>query len=307
MTAHPDADLGRGGARRRPGSVGVLADRMAAALVHHEPGWRLPRLTALARRYNVSAAEADAALGELAARHLVRRLPDGQVYRASPSVYHVPLEGVFGLASVVDPMGGQLACKTKCASVRQLPDEIRSTLCLADGEQAVAVRCLWTVGGEPGALSMTYLPERLAGALLDGHEPDPAGLVPVGGDDRGSLAGRLPCPAVEVPAAAQTSSGPFPWLPPAEGPRRPLALQVEMDLPPPAAARSLRIAASKLVAMVTVTVGDALTGEPAAVTVAMLRPELFRIVFELTAPSVPAGSLGGLAATWTHAMADWET
>src|SRR5262245_13366612 len=82
----------------------------AAVLVHHEPGWRLPRLTALARRYSVSSAEIDAAIEELAARHLVRRLPDGQVYRASPAEYWVPLEGVFGLVSRVDPMGGHLAC-----------------------------------------------------------------------------------------------------------------------------------------------------------------------------------------------------
>ncbi len=36
-------------ARPRRG-VSVLADRIAAALVHHEPGWRLPRYTAPARR-----------------------------------------------------------------------------------------------------------------------------------------------------------------------------------------------------------------------------------------------------------------
>src|SRR5262245_5361406 len=55
-------------------AVSVLADRLAAALVHHEPGWRLPRHSALARRYNVSVAEIDAAVGELVSRHLVRRL-----------------------------------------------------------------------------------------------------------------------------------------------------------------------------------------------------------------------------------------
>src|SRR5437667_3537265 len=101
---------GRGGPRRRPAAAAVLADRLAAALVHHEPGWRLPRLTALARRYSVSSAEIDSAIDELAARHLVRRLPDGQVYRASPMEYWIPLEGVFGLVYRVDPMGGQLAC-----------------------------------------------------------------------------------------------------------------------------------------------------------------------------------------------------
>src|SRR5271170_205569 len=46
-------------------AVSVLADRLAAALVHHEPGWRLPRHSALARRYNVSVTEIDAAVEEL--------------------------------------------------------------------------------------------------------------------------------------------------------------------------------------------------------------------------------------------------
>jgi len=49
---------------RHPAAA-VLADRLAAALVHHEPGWRLPRLTALARRYSVSSSEIDTAIDEL--------------------------------------------------------------------------------------------------------------------------------------------------------------------------------------------------------------------------------------------------
>ena len=86
---------------------GVLADRMAAALVHREPGWQLPRRSALARRYNVSMAEIDVAIGELARRSLIRRLPDGQLYRASPAEYLIPLEGVAGLSTRLDPMGGR--------------------------------------------------------------------------------------------------------------------------------------------------------------------------------------------------------
>ena len=103
ILSQPD-DGGVASAGAKPPAASVLADRMAAALVHHEPGWRLPRLTALARRYNVSAAQVDAAIDELAARHLVRRLPDGQVYRASPAEYRIPIEGIAGLASRVDPM-----------------------------------------------------------------------------------------------------------------------------------------------------------------------------------------------------------
>ena len=74
-------------------AIAVLADRIAASLVHHEPGWRLPRHTALARRYNVSTAEIDAAVEELSTRHLVRRLPDGQLYRVSPAEYLDPDRG----------------------------------------------------------------------------------------------------------------------------------------------------------------------------------------------------------------------
>ncbi|MBO0788837.1 MAG: GntR family transcriptional regulator, partial [Actinobacteria bacterium] len=87
MTGGEGDDEGRAAAPVRHVSAAVLADRIAAALVHHEPGWRLPRLTALARRYNVSTAEVGAAIDQLAARHLLRRLPDGQVYRASPAEY----------------------------------------------------------------------------------------------------------------------------------------------------------------------------------------------------------------------------
>ena len=72
---------------------GVLADRMAAALVHREPGWQLPRRSALARRYNVSMAEIDAAIGELTRRSLIRRLPDGQLYRASAGRVPDPARG----------------------------------------------------------------------------------------------------------------------------------------------------------------------------------------------------------------------
>ena len=99
----------------------VLADRMAAALVHREPGWRLPRRSALARRYNVSLTEIDAALGDLARRSLVRRLPDGQLYRASPADYWIPVEGAAGLGTRLDPMGGAITCQARHARAARRP------------------------------------------------------------------------------------------------------------------------------------------------------------------------------------------
>ena len=165
MTADRGDGTSPAGARRPRVSAGILADRMAATLVHHEPGWRLPRLTALARRFNVSAAEIDAAIDDLAERHLLRRLPDGQVYRASPAEYRVPLEGLSGLSSHVDPMGGNLVCKSRQVSRRRAPEGIGHSLGLEPDEQVLTIRCLWTVGGEPAALSACFLPERLGAAV----------------------------------------------------------------------------------------------------------------------------------------------
>src|SRR5262252_525393 len=140
---------------RRPGrgtgqgqAVSVLADRLAAALVHHEPGWRLPRHSALARRYNVSVAEIEAAIEELVGRHLVRRLADGQLYRASPAEYVIGLEGVRGLRSYVDAMGGDFICRGRQETWRLPPEDISWALKLSPEQQVCVVRTLWTVGGE---------------------------------------------------------------------------------------------------------------------------------------------------------------
>jgi DNA-binding GntR family transcriptional regulator len=282
-------------ARGRPAAAAVLADRLAAALVHHEPGWRLPRLTALARRYSVSSAEIDAAIEELAARRLVRRLPDGQVYRASPAEYWVPLEGVFGLVSRVDPMGGHLACTSRHATIRRPPEDIGRSLGLGPGEPVLAVRCVWTVGGEPGALAASYLPEVVAADL---------GVVPIAqpGEDEDTAPGSPDLSEVMSPLAF-----PYPWRPAdADGPR-PDAVQIEMGLPPPSAARTLRLSAGEPVATVTVRFAVPATGTPVALTMAMLRPELFRIVVEAARQQMPGQGTAALASAWTHTGDAWDS
>jgi UTRA domain/Bacterial regulatory proteins, gntR family len=288
-------DEGGRSPRGRPAAAAVLADRLAAALVHHEPGWRLPRLTALARRYSVSSAEIDAAIEELAARHLVRRLPDGQVYRASPAEYWVPLEGVFGLVSRVDPMGGHLACASRHATVRRPPEDIGRSLGLGPGEPVLAIRCVWTVGGEPGALAASYLPEAVAADL---------GVVPTAqpGEQEDAAPGAQDLSGVISPLAF-----PYPWRPAdAEGPR-PAAVQIEMGLPPPSAARTLRLSAGEPVATVTVSFTVPATGAPVALTMAMLRPELFRIVVEAAPRQALGQGTGGLASAWTHTGEGWDS
>lgn len=303
-------NAGTEGKHGRPGtresSASVLADRIAAALVHHEPGWRLPRLTALARRYNVSVAEVDGAVDELAARHLLRRLPDGQVYRASPAEYLLPLEGLSGLSSSVDPMGGVLTCRSRQASCRRVPEDTARALRLTPGESVLVIRCLWLLGGEPGAVSATYLPARLAGlashfagsplplqGLPDAAQAgtphaagprhvvtgdgwpegawDDPGLGSTGGCVEGAWnSGGQPEPetASRVTAARPGSAG------------LPRAIQLELSLPPPSVARSLRLSAGQPVTAVTVRFDDPLAGTPVALSMAMLRPDMFRIVLQ---------------------------
>ena len=311
MTADRADDARRAGARRRRVSAGVLADRMAATLVHHEPGWRLPRLTAMARRFNVSAAEVDAAIDDLAARHLLRRLPDGQVYRTSPAEYRVPLEGMSGLISHVDPMGGQLVCKSRQVSRRRPAEDIGRSLGLEAGEPVLVIRCVWTVGGEPGALSASYLPERLGQLWPDLETPPFAPLGEYPPVD-GRPAGGPPAdePQAGVPAAAGGAGSPSPEAGDGgEGAApavtaRPRALQIELAPPPSSVARSLRLTAGELVATVTVSFEDPATHRPVAVTTAMLRPDLFRIVIQ--AGAGPDGRTDGFASVWTHAAAGWE-
>jgi DNA-binding GntR family transcriptional regulator len=264
----------------------VLASRLAAALVHHEPGWRLPRHTALARRYNVSPAEIEAAVGELVGRHLIRRLADGQLYRASPAEYLIEMEGVSGLASTLDPMGGELACRSRQVSWRRVPEDIGWALGLAAAEAVCVVRFLWTAGGEPAACSTTYLPGDVArpGGADAAVFPDELSLLPVPAKP-GAQAGRAPV-------------------------GQPRALHIEMQPPPPAVARSLRLPAGHPATIVTVRFDDLAGDRPVALTVAVLRSDLFRVVLQSPQQTVPDGSGedagGSLSGAWTHAVEDWE-
>ena len=256
---------GQAPAPGRAPAASVLAERMAAALLHHEPGWRLPRHTALARRYNVTTAEIDAAVELLAARHLLTRLPDGQIFRASPAEYRVALEGLPGFAARVDPMGGELACKSRSVSRRRPAEDVARALGVSPGCDVLTIRCLWTVGAEPAAYSASYLPPAMEG-----------------------LAGELATAA--SPAA------------PALRHTRPCAFQVDFQPPAPAVARSLRLSAGDPAAAVTVRFEDAEHPGVIALTVAVLRPELFRIVVESPGVPGPAVSPEGPPGGWTQAV-----
>ena len=212
----------RAGEPQRPAAE-VLADRIAAMLAHREPGWRLPRYTAMARRYHVSTSEIEAAIRELAARHLIRRLPDGQVYRASPAEYLVPLEGVPGLASYVDPMGAELTCRSRQVSWRRVPEDIGWALRIPPAEPVCVVRLRWTVNGEPAAFTVTYLPTGMAGPITaaypaQGGQPEQE-IGAVTGLNLMPLTARPEQPAQRVPADALGVVEPVDEATDAHGPR----------------------------------------------------------------------------------------
>ncbi len=251
----PRDEAGLTAARAPAKATAVLADRMAAALVHREPGWRLPRRSALARRYNVSPTEIDAALGDLARRSIVRRLPDGQLYRASPADYWIPLEGAAGLGTRLDPMGGTIACQTRHVSRREAPQDVAWALHLPAGAPVRVVRCVWVSEGDPAAVSTAYLNGPLADEDTD-HDQDADQGLPSFGSTRTAL-----------PAAA---------------------VSMEMSPPQPSIARSLRLSPGQPVITVTIRFDDSATGEPAGLTVVMLKPELFRVAIDTIEAPVAA-------------------
>jgi DNA-binding GntR family transcriptional regulator len=265
----PRRDVGLAAARApvratgSKGSTAVLADRMAAALVHREPGWRLPRRSALARRYNVSLTEIDAAISDLARRSLVRRLPDGQLYRASQADYWIPIEGAAGLGTRLDPMGGTIACQARHVSRREAPQDVAWALRLPPGAPIRVVRCVWVCEGDPAAVSTAYLHD--SAAPEDDAEVEP---------DQESAA--FDAVLRTVPATA---------------------VSVEMCPPQPAIARSLRLSPGQAVITVTARFDDAVTGEPTGLTVVILKPELFRVAIDTTEPPVGAPLIGLAART----------
>ena len=280
--------------RARPAAE-VLADRLAIALVHHEPGWRLPRYTVLARRYSVSTAEIDAAISALVNRHVVRRLPDGQVHRVSPAEYLIPLEGIPGLHSRIDPMAGELACRTRQTSWRRVPEDIGWALRIDPAEEVWVVHTVWTAGDEPAAYVTTYLSADAAGAIpgVDPPGPDEAGAPAA--DGMAAQPAGIP-PGGEAGEAAGAGSPPESDLAALGAMGRPAALHVEMQPPPPSIARSLRLSAGQSAVKVTVRFDDPATGRPAALTVAVLRPELFRIVVQTAEMPLPGSEPGA----WAH-------
>jgi DNA-binding GntR family transcriptional regulator len=230
-------------------ATGVLADRIAAALVHREPGWRLPRRSALARRYNVSMAEIDAAIGELVRRSLIRMLPDGQLYRASPAEYLIPVEGIGVLATRLDPMGREVTRQARHVSQREAPQDVTWALGVDGETQVRIVRTVWAADGEPVAIATAYVPEPYAESFGDLEDESLADVL-------------LTVPGGGVPGTSLRTA----------------AVDVEMAPPQPSVARSLGLVPGQSAVSVTIKFDDPVSGVPAGLTMVNLKPEHFRVI-----------------------------
>ncbi len=200
-------------------------------------GWRPPSCTASPAGSCRAAAhspagttsawpEIDAAIGELTRRSLIRRLPDGQLYRASAAEYLIPLEGVGGLSTRLDPMGGEISCTARHVSLRAAPQDVA-----------------WSLGGRRG-------------------EPGPHHPVRLGGGGRAGrhlhrlrARGPPPGPAPTSRTASRRSCTRRPAAAAAEAVRA-RAVDLELAPPQPSVARSLRLMPGQPAISVTIRFDD---------------------------------------------------
>src|SRR5215813_14446275 len=239
-----------------------------------------------------------------------------------------PARGPVGSGLAGRPDGWP-ACLQKPSRVAPPPAGGHRALARSGGWRAGAGCPLCVDGGWRAGCAVGQLPARAPGPAAAGHGGTAVwpsgdrllveGLPPAGtaaGDTE--VAGRAAGgPGADGPAAgpdAAPGGGSSPAPGTGAGGDRPgpvltarvRALQVELAPPPSSVARSLRLGAGEPVAMVTAGFEDQATGRPVAITTAMLRPDLFRIVIQATAQPTPAGLTDGMAAVWTHDMQGWE-
>ena len=214
-------------------------------------------------------AEIDVALGELARRSLIRSLPDGQLYRASPAEYLIPVEGIDGLSTRLDPMGGEIACQARHVSQRAAPQDVAWALGTGGEGEVRIIRCVWAVGAEPVAISTAYVP---GAAFREAGKPDADGA-----DDLASFQAML-------------------RTPPDMRPGTPLAYARAVDLelapPQPSVARSLRLLPGQQAITVTIRFDDQATGAPVGLTTVTLVSDQFRIVIQ-AGGALPRGTHSG--------------
>jgi len=268
-------------------AISVLTDRIAAALANHEPGWRLPRLSVLARQYDATSELVAGAIGELADRGLIRRTSGGQYCRATPAHYTLPVGGsLHGLRACANPVGGDLSVKSRSVYEHPVRDDLKCALQIASDEPARIHQLMWAVGGEPAAITATYLAPHHAESLISELDPaEPDGMC--------AVLPLTPLAGGDVQDVARPD-----WL-------LPRALHTEMQQPPRWAAQALGMAPCQRAVMISVRYDDTRDGKPAALTIAVLRPDLLRVTIASSDQPILASDSGEVSPGWNHVDGEW--
>jgi DNA-binding GntR family transcriptional regulator len=276
--AHHDTvhnhDVTAGQSGREPADP-VLTGRIAASVAQHQPGWLLPRPSVLARRYHVTTEQVAAAIDELAARHLIRLRSDGKACRISPAGYMLELESQHGLSARVEPLHGQLSCRSKSVAWHPVRRDIESALGTAPGDPVCILQMLWTLSGQHAAATTTYLAGPAAEKILAEIEVADLELFRT----------ILPMPPADGSASDGDAEPGGPAL-------IPHALHIEVQQPPPWAARALRLSACDSAIGITVNYAEPADGGAAALTVAVLRPSEFRVIVDSVVTPAQAADFG---------------
>jgi hypothetical protein len=187
---------------------------------------------------------------------------------------------VPGLGTLADPMGGQIVCRSRHASLLQVPEDVGWALRVRPPDEVGVIRTQWTADSEPAAFCTTYLLRDVAAPFLDAGEGSATAV---------SMA-LLPIPVL---ATVPDGTGDVTAI------GKPASVRLEMQPPPPSQARRLRLAAGEPAAIVTARFDDLEQRRPVALTIAVFRPGLFRIVVQTSEQPLAdsgdgsfAGSLG---------------
>ena len=260
-------------------SVAVLASRIAATVAHHEPGWRLPRVSVLARYYGVKPAHIAAAMNELGGRRIVRRLQDGQFVRASPADYMIPLATGPGMSVRILPIAGSPACRSAAIS-RQLADHDISWALGVEPDTVIEVlKAVYAVGNQVVGISTTYATALPAALVADVRQLECAAILPL---------------VIAVNERATAADAGLAQV-----------VQLEFSHPPPGIASGLGLGASEQAIIIAVRVDNPDAGRPAGLTVATLRPDCFRLSVQTADQPLPPPADNGAPAAGPHVRAGW--
>ena len=127
---------------------------------------RVPSESELSDRFHVSRMTARKALDRLVADGAMFRRAGKGTYVAQPKIAHGPSQ-LLSFSAAMDAQGVQHNTKVLEAGMVPAPRTIARDLRLEPGAQAVFVRRLRCVDGEPAAIHMSYLPGRYA-VILQG-------------------------------------------------------------------------------------------------------------------------------------------